>query len=291
MEKNIKTLNDQQIKNKIFTIRGVQVMLDRDLAELYNVETRVLKQSVKRNINRFPPDFLFKISEKEIELLVSQSVIPSKKYFGGSIPFAFTEQGVAMLASILKSSFAVKINIMIMRTFIQMRKTISNNMLIYQRMDKIEQKLLITDSKLEKVFQELESKDINPKQGIFYNGQIFDAYIFVSKLIKKAKKSIILIDNYIDDTVLTLLTKRSDNCTAIIYTKKITDEVKLDLKKHNSQYSKITIKELNISHDRFLILDKKEIYHIGSSLKDLGSKIFAFSKMEKENLKILDKLK
>ena len=205
MSNKITISDNQQIQNRIYTIRGQQVMLDRDLAELYQLETRSLKQAVRRNIVRFPEDFMFELTNMEIESLVSQSVIPSKKYLGGANPFAFTEQGVAMLSAALKSGIAIEINIKIMRAFVQMRKFIANNATVFQRLDKIEQKQLITDTKLDKVFDAIEAKEIKPRQGIFFNGQVFDAYVFASDLIKTAKSSIILIDNYIDETVLTLL--------------------------------------------------------------------------------------
>lgn len=290
MNNEITKSEEIQIRNKIFSIRGVQVMLDRDLAELYGVETKRLNEQVRRNIKRFPERFRFEISLEEKNELVANCDHLQNLKFSPTNPFVFTEQGVAMLSAVLRSEIAIDISIKIIDAFIQMRKFITNNALIFQRIDKIEEKQLITDAKLEKVFQALESKELKPKQGIFYNGQIFDAYIFVSDLIKQAKESIILIDNYIDETVLTLLTKRNKNCSVVIYTQKITDKLKLDLQKHNSQYSEIIIKEFKLSHDRFLVLDKEDIYHIGASLKDLGNKIFAFSKMDKVNLKILDKL-
>lgn len=290
MKNKILMLDEKQIQNKILTIRGVQVMLDRDLAELYKVETKVLNQAVKRNINRFPLSFRFQLTNQEkLELVTNCDHLNNLKY-SSSIPYVFTEQGVAMLSAILRSDIAINISIQIIQAFIQMRKIIVNNSLIFQKIDKIEQKQLITEQQLEKVFQALDSYDIKPKQGIFYNGQIFDAYVFVSDLIRRAKKTIILVDNYIDETVLMLLTKRNENCTAVIYTQTITDKLKLDLQKHNIQYPEILIKEFKISHDRFLILDNEEIYHIGASLKDLGKKIFAFSKMDKENLQIIGKL-
>ena len=290
MSGNLKAVNHQQIQSRIFTLRDVQVMLDRDLAELYQVETRALKQAVKRNANRFPEDFMFVLDDKEIDLLVSQSVIPSKKHLGGAKPFVFTEQGVATLSSVLTSDKAIEINIHIMRAFVQMRKFIANNAAIFQRLDTIEQKQLMTDTRLDKVFEALEAGEIKPKQGIFFDGQIFDAYVFVADLIKSANKSIILIDNYVDESVLTLLAKRKKNTTAIIYTRSISKQLQLDLKKHNQQYPPIEIKILKQAHDRFLILDDKSVYHIGASLKDLGKKWFAFSKMEKDGLKVIGRL-
>jgi phage regulator Rha-like protein len=291
MSKEIQIFDKVDIISKIFNIRDVQVMFDRDLAELYGVETRVLNQAVKRNLNRFPIEFTFQLTEDDLKDWMSQIVISNKEKMGiRKMPFVFTEQGVIMLASVLRSETAVQISIQIVKSFIQMRKFIANNAVIFQRMERIEHKLLITDEKLERVFEAIEAKEIKPKQGIFYDGQIFDAYIFVSDLIKKAKESIIIIDNYVDESVLNLLTKRNKSCSAVIYTKKITDKLKLDLVKHNKQYSEIIIKEFIKSHDRFLIIDNIEIYHFGASLKDLGNKIFAFSKLDKVNLKILELL-
>ncbi len=287
MNKEIKILENKEIQNKIFTVRDQQVMLDRDLAKLYGVKSIRLREQVKRNIERFPDDFMFQLTDKEVEFMLSQNAIPSKKNLGGYLPFVFTEQGVASISGVLTNKKAIEINIKIMRAFVNMRKFIVNNAMIFQRLDTIEQKQLLTDTKLEKVFKAIESKQIKPKQGIFYNGQIFDAFVFVSKLIKRANNSIILIDNYIDESTLVLLSKRKKNCEAIIYTQKVTKKLFLDLQKHNEQYPSITIKEFKDSHDRFLIIDNKEIYHIGASIKDLGKKWFAFSKFDKSNLKTL----
>ena len=187
MNDEIVALENSEIQGRIFTIRGLQVMLDRDLAELYQLETRALKQAVRRNIERFPQDFMLELTNSEIEFLVSQSVIPSKQYFGGAKPYAFTEQGVAMLSAVLKSTIAIEINIKVMRAFVQMRKFIANNVTIFERLDNIEQKQFITDTKIDKVFKAIEAKEIKPKQGIFFDGQIFDAYVFIADLIKSAK--------------------------------------------------------------------------------------------------------
>lgn len=276
------------IKSKILTIRGVQVMIDRDLAQLYDIETRSLKQAVNRNKKRFPEDFMFVLNEEEIDFLVSQSVIPSKKHLGGAKPYVFTEQGVSNLASILSSDKAIDINIYIMRAFVAMRKFISQNASIFQRLDRVELKQLEYDQKFNKVFQALETHEI--KQGIFYDGQVFDAYTFVCDLVKNAKKEIVLIDNYIDESVLTLFSKRKKHVKICIYTKKISKQLKLDVDKFNEQHEAITVKEFNNAHDRFLIIDSKEVYHFGASLKDLGKKWFAFSKFEKEAIEMLSKL-
>lgn len=286
---------DDSIKTKIYTIRGLQVMLDRDLAELYEVETRALKQAVKRNIDRFPNDFMIELTDIEINFMVSQSVIPSKQYLGGAKPFAFTEQGVSMLSSVLTSKMALNIHIEIMRAFVKMRQVIASNSELFSKIEQIEKRQITyeikSDERFEKIFSAIEDKSIKPKQGIFYDGQMYDAYIFVSDLIKSADESIVLIDNYVDDTVLTLLSKREAKVKATIYTKNITKQLELDLQKHNAQYSNIELKKFDSSHDRFLIIDGKEVYHIGASLKDLGKKWFAFSKFDMGALDILGKLK
>ncbi len=280
----------EEIQSRIFTTRGVQVMLDKDLAQLYNVETRSLKQAVKRNIKRFPDDFMFALSDREIDVMVSQNVIPSKQVLGGARPFVFTEQGVANLSSILHSDIAVDVNITIMRAFVAMRRFIISNAQVFQRMDTLEIKQIETDNKVNQILTALENKEIQPKQGIFFNGQIFDAYGFVSNLIRSARKSIILIDNYIDDTVLTLFSKRKKGVFLTIMTKTVSKRLKLDVKKFNEQYPTVTVKEFGSSHDRFLIIDDSIVYHFGASLKDLGKKWFAFSKMEIGAVEMLAKL-
>jgi hypothetical protein len=279
----------ESIKSKIVTLRGVQVILDRDIALMYGVETRTLKQAVKRNSNRFPEDFMFILDDSEIQILVSQAVIPSIKHLGGAKPLALTEQGVAALSSVLKGETAVEISIAIMRAFVEMRKIIANNAGIFQRLERIEQKQIKTDENFEKVFKALESQE-KPKQGIFYNGQVFDAYTFAADMIRSAKKSLVLIDNYIDDSVLTLFSKRKKGVRAQLYTKTISKQLKLDLAKHNEQYPEIEVKNFADAHDRFLIVDETTVYHIGASLKDLGKKWFAFSKFEKGALEMLGKL-
>jgi len=284
------TISASKIKSRIFTIRGLQVMLDRDLAELYGVETRVLKQAVNRNAIRFPSHFMFELSENEIKNMVSQFVIPSKSYFGGSKPYAFTEQGVAMLSAILKSDVAVKISIQIMDAFVKMRKLLSANTGIIQRLETVEQKQIATDKKIDDIFNALESKEVVPKCGVFFDGQIFDAYVLANKIIKSAKQSVILIDNYIDESVLTMFSKKLKNVKVTLLTKNISKQLALDIAKFNQQYPIIEAKIFDLSHDRFLIIDGKDIYHLGASLKDLGKKWFAFSKMANEGLALLERI-
>lgn len=288
----IAIIDEHTIQNKIYTLRDLQVMLDRDLAELYGVETKVFNQAVKRNSDRFPADFMFQLTKEELENWRSQFVTSNKEKMGlRRPPYAFTEQGVSMLSAVLKSSMAVDMSVKIIRTFVNMRKFIANNGVLFQKIDTIEQKLLKHDEKFNQLFNAIESKELKPDHGIFYENQIFDAYVFASDLIKSAKSSIVLIDNYVDESVLVLLSKRADGCKATIYTKTIISQLFLDLKKHNAQYPPIEIKEFAASHDRFLILDEMEIYHIGASLKDLGKKWFAFSKFEKGSVEMLGRLK
>jgi hypothetical protein len=283
-------INETNIKDKIYTIRNSQVMFDRDLAELYGVETRRLNEQVKRNIERFPEEFMFQLSKEEFENWKSQFATSNDKMSLRKIPYVFTEQGVSMLSSVLKSKIAIDISIKIIKAFVSMRKFISNNALIFQRLDLLEHKQFKTDEKVEMILSAIEDKTLKPKQGIFYDGQIFDAYIFINDLIKMAVDEIVLIDNYIDETIFTIFSKYP-NIKIKIYTKTITKQLKLDFQKYETQYKNIELFEFKNSHDRFLIIDKKEIYHIGASLKDLGKKWFAFSKFDIENLKILDYLK
>ena len=280
----------KEIKNKIYTIRRLQVMLDRDLAELYGVQTKALNQAVKRKSERFPEDFMFQLTEREKNELVTNCDHLQLLKHSSQPPYVFTEQGVANLSGVLKSKKAVEVNIQIMRAFVVMRRFLASNAQIFYRLDNVEKKQIEHDHKIEKIFDAIESKDIKPQKGIFFDGQIFDAYKFISDLVRSAKKSIVLIDNYIDDSVLTLFTKRKKNVDVVIYTKIVSKQLKLDLNKYNSQYPRIKVNEFKKSHDRFMIIDNKVVYHIGASLKDLGKKWFAFSKFEKGAIEMLRKL-
>lgn len=285
------------IQPLIRIIRGQHVILDRDLAVLYRVETRVLNQAVKRNLERFPEDFMFQLTKEEFEIWKSQFVTSKSILMGArKLPYAFTEQGIAMLSSVLKSQTAVDVNIRIMRAFVSMRRFIATNSQLFQRLETIEYHQLemkqhqeITDKRIDEVFKRLDA-NIPPVQGIFYDGQVFDAYRFVSDLMRKAKKSIVLIDNYVDDTVLTLLDKREVGVAATIYTQRISSQFQLDVDRHNIQYPHIEIKQFNKAHDRFLLIDD-EVYHIGASIKDLGKKWFGFTLMRDiTSTELIDKI-
>ena len=271
------------IQPMIRVIRGQQVIIDRDLAQLYGVETKRLNEQVKRNIERFPDDFMFQLNKDDVEILKSQNATSS---WGGDrkLPYAFTELGSAMLSSVLKSQTAVEVNIRIMRAFVSMRRFINTNAQLFQHLETIEYHQLemkqhqeMTDKRIDEVFKRLDA-NIPSQQGIFYDGQVFDAHCFISDLIRKAKRSIVLIDNYVDDTVLTLLDKRGNGVTATIYTQRISKQFQLDVDRHNAQYPRIEIHKFNKAHDRFLLVDD-EVYHIGASIKDLGKKWFGFTLM------------
>lgn len=277
------TISQKEIAPLIHTIRDKQVILDADLAMLYQVETKALNRVVKRNQNRFPETFCFQLSEQEVKSLKYQFGTSNVGRGGRrTLPFAFCEQGVAMMSALLRSDIAVKVSIEIMNAFVEMRKMLISNASLFHRLDKIELKQLQADQKIEEIFKALESDKLHSEKGIFYNGQVFDAYTFVSDIVRSGKTSIILLDNYVDDTVLTLLGKRSANVTATIYTKTISNQLRLDLQRYNSQYPPIEIELFSDAHDRFLIIDNTELYHIGASLKDLGKKWFAFSRMDIE---------
>ena len=283
-----------KIERRIYTIRGIQVMLDRDLAELYGVETKVLNQAVKRNIARFPEQFRFQLMRPEVDQLVTNCDRFSNLKHSSVLPHAFNEQGVAMLSAILRSETAVQTSIQIIDAFVKMRQFLANNADLFTRLESIEKRQLLheikVDKKFEQLFNALEDKTIKPKQGIFYDGQIFDAYAFVCDLIRSARQRIILIDNYVDESVLTLLSKRGEQVSAQILTKSISKELALDIEKFNRQYSAIDVQTFTSSHDRFLIIDD-DIYHVGASLKDLGKKWFAFSKMDVSAIEMLQRVK
>lgn len=264
------------IENKILLIRHEQVMIDRDLAELYGIETKVLNQAVKRNIERFPADFMFSLNEMEKNELVTNCDRLKGLKFSTVTPNAFTEQGVAMLSSVLKSKTAVEINIQIMRAFIAMRRFLRSNAEIFAELKHLRQQQINSDKRIDELFSKMEKYAIDDMQGIFFQGQIFDAYAKFEQFIQSANKEIILIYNYVDLSVLQRLAKKQKKVNVIIYTDKKTKLTQQDIQKFNAQYPNLTLKYTNKMHDRFMIIDGKTLYHIGASLKDLGKKCFAF---------------
>jgi len=263
-------------------------MLDFDLADLYEIPTKSFNQSVQRNSKRFPNDFIFRLNAHEFDELVTNCDRFNNQKHRSTFPLAFTELGISMLSSILKSQTAIDLNILIIRVFVALRKDYYFNKTLLQRVSNVESILF----EHQKKFNALETNTnyLQSATGIFFNDQVFDAYVFSSELICKAKKSLILIDNYIDETTLLQLSKRNEKCRCTIYTERMSDTLRLDLKKYNSQYQPIEIRILKNAHDRFLILDEKELYHIGASLKDLGKRWFAFSRMDGFLNEVLDQI-
>ena len=253
-------------------------MIDYHLAELYGVETKVLNQQVKRNIERFPERFRFQLTDEERDKVVTICDHLSKLKFSKTNPYAFTEQGVAMLSAVLRSETAVMVSVRTIDAFVEMRKVIMRDGSIIKRIDSLEQSQVEADRKFEKIFSVIESNTLNKNEGIFFNGQVFDAYVFVTGLIRSAEHRLVLIDNYIDESVLLMLAKRNKDVLAKIYTQSISKQLKLDITKHNAEYPPIEVDKFRNAHDRFLLVDEK-VYHIGASLKDLGQKWFAFTLM------------
>ena len=291
-ELNVVKYEIEDIKNLIYNVRGKQVMLDSDVAMLYRCETRIINQAVKRNMDRFPERFCFKLTECEVENLKSQFVISSltKENYGGrrKLPTVFTEQGIAMLSGLLRNAIAVQVSINIMDAFVEMRKFIASNGQVFERLTNVEYKLLeqnkmLTEheEKFEKVFDELQkNEETEFKEKIFFDGQIYDAYSLIIDIIKRAKKKILIIDNYIDDSILKMLSKKNKSVEVVILTSQNSNITKLDIQKFNKQYPTLKLARTQKFHDRFIVIDNKELYHIGASLKDLGKKCFAISKIE-----------
>ena len=285
-------MNDlMNIENKILVIRGQQVMLDRDLAEIYGYETKNFNRQVKNNIEKFDEDFMFQLTKDESNTIsrCKNFTLNEKDGRGSNIkylPYVFTEQGIYMLMTVLKGELAVQQSKTLIRLFKKMRHYFAENAGIISRISDTETKLVEHDEKIETLFSLMDKYKIEDKQGVFVKGQIFDAYIVLQNLIKKAQKEIILIDNYIDLTILERFAKKNIGVKVIIYTRSDTPVTKLDETQFNAQYPSLTLKHTNNMHDRFLIIDNTEIYHIGASLKDLGKKCFGFTKLEDAQLMI-----
>ena len=282
-DKNLVIEDNKEIQSMIYTFRGRQVMIDRDLAYLYNVETKALNQAVKRNISRFPESFRFQISDDEKDELVTNCDRFETLKHSSSNPYVYTEQGIAMLSAVLRSDVAVEVSVKIMNSFVEMRKFLLSNREMFARLDRVELKQLETDKKLEEVFDYIATtKEV--KQKIFFNGQIYDAFSLMVEIVEKAEKELILIDNYVDVNTLNILSKKKDGVNVLIVTSGNGNLTEKDIAKFNSQYPKLTVKISKDFHDRFLIIDRKEVYHIGASIKDAGKKSFGITKLEVEDL-------
>ena len=277
-------ISNEEIQNLIYTIRGKQVMLDSDVAMLYHYETKNINKAVKRNIDRFPEDFCFQLTEIEFQNLRFQFGTLNRKVNNGDVtrkylPYVFTEQGISMLSGILKNEIAVKVSISIIRAFVEMRKFLTINGQLFERLTNVEYKLLEYDKKFNEVFNQLQHEE-NIKQKIFFEGQIYDAYILIIDIIKKANKKILIIDNYIDDSVLKMLTKKNKNVEVVILTSEKSNIQNIDIQKFNKEYPILKVAKTNKFHDRFIVIDNKEMYHLGASIKDLGKKSFGINKIE-----------
>lgn len=281
-ENTLIPIEETNITDIIYTIRGKQVMLDSNLASLYQVTTKRLNEQVSRNKNRFPAEFMFRLTKDEYENLRSQFATSSEDYAHGGrryMPYAFTEQGIAMLSAVLKSDIAVEVSIRIMNSFVEMRKFIFSNQQLFSRLDRVELKQLETDKKLEEVFNYIAS-NTEVKQKIFFDGQIYDAFSFIADLIGKAQSKLILIDNYVDVNTLNILCKKNLGVDVLIATAGKGSLTTKDINKFNAQYPSLSVKTTMDFHDRFLIIDDKEGYFIGASIKDAGKKSFAITKIE-----------
>ena len=287
MEEELELTTAEDIQNLIYTVRGKQVMLDSDVANLYHYETKKINQAVKRNIERFPEGFCFQLTESELENLRSQFVTSSlgTGNYGGRryLPYVFTEQGIAMLAPLLKNKIAVQVSINIMNAFVIMRHFLKENGQIFERLTSVEYKLIEHDKKFDIVFDKLQEKQIE-NQRIFFDGQIYDAYILIIDIIKNANNKITIIDNYVDDSILEMLSKKKDNVEVVILTSNKSNIKNIDIQKFNKQYPTLKVAKTDKFHDRFIILDEKEMYHLGASIKDLGKKCFGINKIENDDI-------
>ena len=280
MENEISILEENSIRSKIQLIRGQQVMLDFDLAEIYGYSTKTFNQQVKNNIERFDDDFRFQLNESEVEALSRSKNLTLNKGRGSNIkyaPYAFTEQGIYMLMTVLKGDLAVTQSKLLIRTFKEMQHFIQNNSHVFAELDNIRKHLLESDKKIDELFSLMDKYNVKETQGIYFQGQIFDAYAKFESFIAQAKKEIILIDNYVDLSILQRLAKKTKGVNVTIYTDPKTKLAPLDVQTFNTQYPTLTLNFTTKAHDRFLIIDQKIMYHIGASLKDLGKKHFAFS--------------
>lgn len=290
---NISKVNQLPIEKLVYVIRGKQVMLDSDLAVLYQVETSALNRAAKRNISRFPEDFRFRLTKEEYQNLKCQIGISSLEHeennYGGrrTLPYVFTEQGISMLASVLHSEAAIRVSIRIMRTFVEMRRFIANSSLLYERVNQVELKQLEyqkqTDEKLEQIFEYISDHE-ESNQKVFFDGQIYDAFSLIASLIQEAKKELILIDGYVNVMTLNLLAKKNKNVSVTIYTNERTSLSQIDRDNFNKQYPSLTVKYTRVFHDRFMIIDGKIAYHIGASIKDAGKKCFGINLLEDTNI-------
>ena len=284
-ERVIDTVDSEAIRSLIYTVRGVQVMLDSDLAALYGVETRALNQAVTRNQERFPEQFCFRLTKKEGEILKSQFVISSEGGWGGrrALPRVFTEQGVSMLSAVLKSKTAIEVSVRIMGAFVEMRHFIAGNAAMFEQIRSVELRQLeyqrTTDERFERVFDYMGTHEA-PRQKVFFDGQVYDAFELLVSLVQRAEREVLLIDGYVDSGTLNVLAKKNDGVGAVIWTRPGSRLTQGDIETFNAQYPWLDVRCTEAFHDRFLILDGTEGYLVGASLKDAGKKCFAVVRIE-----------
>ena len=292
-------ISNEEIKNLIYTIRGKQVMLDSDVAMLYHYPTKRINEAVNRNKQRFPENFCFQLTDEEYEILRRQNFTLNENIEASSLrsqsatlnentgrgkhrkylPYVFSEQGIAMLSGLLKNDIAIQVSINIMNAFVEMRKFLMRNGQVFERLTSVEHKLLEHDKKFDEVFNQLQQEE-NIKQKIFFQGQIYDAYSIIVDIIRKANRKIVIIDNYVDDSVFKMLTKKSKNVEVVILTSNKSNIQQIDIQKFNKEYPILKVAKTNKFHDRFIVIDSKEMYHLGASIKDLGKKCFGINKIE-----------
>jgi len=283
-------LTNEDIKNLIYTIRGKQVMLDSDVARLFEYATKDLNRNVKNNIERFPEYYCFQLTDEEYKSLRCKIFTLNENGRGQHrkyLPYVFTEYGITMLAGLLKSQVAVNVSIKIVNSFIEMRKFLTSNGQVFERLTNIEYKLLEHDKKFDIVFDRLQHEE-NIKQKIFFQGQIYDAYSIIVDIIKRANSKILIIDNYIDDSVLKMLAKKKSHTEVVILTSNNSNIQNIDIQKFNKEYPTLKVAKTNKFHDRFIVIDNKEMYHLGASIKDLGKKCFGINKIE--DMEIIQKI-
>ena len=286
MDEELELTTIEEIQGMIYTIRGRQVMLDSDVAKLYRYETKFINLTVRRNKDRFPEEFCFQLTENEMESLRLQIATLNKNGRGQHrkyLPYVFTEQGVAMLSGLLRNDTAVQVSINIMNAFVKMRHFLKDNGQVFERLTSVEYKLLDHDKKFDLVFDKLQEKQIE-NQRIFFNGQIYDAYNLIIDILKKANTKITIIDNYVDDSILEMLSKKKDNVEVVILTSNKSNIKNIDIQKFNKQYPTLKVAKTDKFHDRFIILDEQEMYHLGASIKDLGKKCFGINKIENRDV-------
>ena len=279
-------ISNEEIKNLIYTIRGKQVMLDSDVSRLFKYQTKDLNRNVRNNIERFPGYYCFKLTNEEYKYLRCKIFTLNENGRGQHrkyLPYVFTEYGITMLAGLLKSEVAVNVSIKIVNSFIEMRKFLSANGQVFERLTNMEYKLLEHDKKFDIIFNQLQHEE-NIKQRIFFQGQIYDAYSLIVDIIKKASKKILIIDNYVDDSVLKMLAKKKNNVEVVILTSNKSNIQNIDIQKFNKEYPILKIAKTNKFHDRFIVLDNEEMYHLGASIKDLGKKCFGINKIEDKEI-------